>query len=52
MEIIKRAKSKWGMSINKSFQSYCVYNFEGNIDLENQSSREALRLAEESGVRC
>ena len=49
MDIIKKGKSKWGMAVNKSHQSFSVYNFQGNINLEYQNSIESLHLAEESG---
>ena len=37
------------MALTKSFQSFIVYHFQGNIDLEYQYSSESLHLAEESG---
>jgi len=49
MDIIKKADSKWGMAINKAYQSLFVYNYQGKIDLEYQNSSESVHLAEESG---
>ena len=48
MDIIKNANSKWGMVVNKTYQSV-VYHFQGNIDSEYQTSSENIDLAEESG---
>ena len=49
MDIIKKTDSKWGKAINKSFQSFFVYNFQGKIGSGYQTSSEGLVLAQESG---
>jgi tetratricopeptide (TPR) repeat protein len=49
MDIIKKADSKWGEAINKTYRSLFAYNFHGNIDSGFQTSIEGLGLAEESG---
>jgi class 3 adenylate cyclase/tetratricopeptide (TPR) repeat protein len=49
MICLKDSNSKWGMVLNKTFQSFLVHNFQGKIDLEYQVSNESLDLAEESG---
>ncbi len=48
MDISKDSKSKWGIAINKSFESYFVYNLQGRIDQAYETSTEAVQLAEES----
>ena len=48
MEISKESRSKWGIAINKSFQSYFVFNLQGRIDRAYEISTEAVQLAEES----
>jgi len=49
LEIAENAKSKWGIALPKSSQSYSIYGLQGKIDLAYQTSREAIQLAEESG---
>ena len=48
MDITIKGKSKWGMVVNKTYQSF-VYNLHGKIDLGYQNSSENIDLAEESG---
>jgi len=49
MDIVENSESKWGMSLNKCYQSYFVFNFQGRIDLFYKTSSEAIQLAEDSG---
>ena len=45
----KVGSSKWGLSINKSYHGFFVYNFQGKVDLAYQTTQEAVQLADESG---
>ena len=50
MDIIKNVGvSKWGISINKSYQGFFVFSVQGKIDLAYQVTKEAVHLADESG---
>ncbi|MBC2716706.1 MAG: AAA family ATPase [Desulfobacteraceae bacterium] len=49
INIVKTTNSKWAMAIHKNFQTFFIYNFQGKIDLEYKTSKEAVQLAEDSG---
>jgi len=48
-DIINKTKSKRGIAINKSHQSFFVFNFQGKKDLAYKTSSEGVQLAEDSG---
>jgi tetratricopeptide (TPR) repeat protein len=48
-KIVRAAKIPWREATLKSLISHLVYYYQGRIDLANETSRQALRIAEESG---
>jgi len=49
LEVNEAANSLWGIAVLKSDIGYWVYGLQGEIDQAYQTSKEALRIAEESG---
>ena len=49
LDINLAAKNLWGISTTKSALAYFSYYHNGKIDLQFQTTREALQIAEESG---
>lgn len=49
METNEAANSLWGTAMLKSIEGVWVYGWQGKIDQAFQTSKEALRIAEESG---
>jgi len=48
-KIQRVAKFLWREAVLKSLLSYLVYYYQGRIDLAHETSRQAVRIAEESG---
>jgi class 3 adenylate cyclase/tetratricopeptide (TPR) repeat protein len=48
-KIVRAAKIPWREATLKSLLSYFVYYCQGKIDLAHETSRQAVRIAEESG---